>query len=91
MAEALRLAVMTDDRTMKYSHACPKCHASDIIRIPGHTGAYGSGNNIQVGQFTRPVPVARYVCLNCGFVEEWVDAPQHLAKLREKFGPRSPA
>ncbi|GAA3234270.1 hypothetical protein ACFO1B_23815 [Dactylosporangium siamense] len=74
---------------MKYSGVCTKCRASDIVRIPGQTGAYGSGNNIQIGVWSTPIPVSRYVCLNCGFAEEWVDAPQHLAKLREKFGPTS--
>jgi hypothetical protein len=72
---------------VKYSGACPKCHASDIARVEGHTGPYGSGNNIPVGFLAHPVPVARYICLNCGFVEDWVDAPHHLAKLREKLRP----
>lgn len=72
---------------MKYTGACPKCHMSDIIRAPGEVGPYGSGNNIPIGRFfARPVLVSRYVCLNCGFVEEWVDAPEDLATLRRKFG-----
>ncbi|MGI5240315.1 hypothetical protein [Dactylosporangium sp. CA-139066] len=72
---------------MKYTHVCPKCHASSVARVPGAVGAYGAGNNILVGITTfGAVPVSRYVCLNCGFVEEWIDTPEHLARLRQKYG-----
>ncbi|GAB3835022.1 hypothetical protein ACFPIJ_11265 [Dactylosporangium cerinum] len=74
---------------MKYSGVCTKCHASDVVRVPGRAGPYGSGNIIQVGFLASPVLVHRYICLNCGFAEEWVESPQELAKLREKFGPTS--
>ena len=48
--------------------------SSDIIKVPSHAGAYGSGNNIMVGMTIKsPVPVDRYLCTKCGFSEEWVD------------------
>ena len=28
---------------------CPKCQGSNIMKIKGNVGAYGSGNNIPVG------------------------------------------
>lgn len=31
---------------MKNTRICPKCSSSDIVRFDGHTGAYGSGNNM---------------------------------------------
>ena len=34
---------------MKNKKICPKCSGTDIILIPGKVGAYGVGNNIQVG------------------------------------------
>ena len=34
---------------MKYRNVCPKCGGTDILRIKGKAGAYGSGNNIQTG------------------------------------------
>ena len=34
---------------MKRSHICPKCGGRDILRVPGKSGAYGAGNNIQMG------------------------------------------
>ena len=33
---------------MKRSHICPKCGGRDILRVPGKSGAYGAGNNIQI-------------------------------------------
>ncbi len=59
---------------MKTSKICPKCGSSDIIRIDGYSGAYGSGNNIQVGfSIFSAVNVNRYICCACGFTEEWID------------------
>jgi hypothetical protein len=63
---------------VKYTHTCPKCRSTDAVRVPGRSGAYGSGNNISVGFSTfNAVLVTRYVCLARGFVEEWIDRPQH--------------
>lgn len=59
---------------MKNSKTCPKCGMFDIVRIDGHAGPYGSGNNIMVGAtIFSAINVNRYVCLNCGYSEEWID------------------
>jgi len=70
---------------MKNTHCCPKCHSNDIIVVPGKTGAYGVGNNIQVGisNFSA-VLVNRYVCTSCGFSEEWINK-EDIPKLLKKF------
>ena len=34
---------------MKRTHICPKCGGTDILRIEGKAGAYGTGNNIMTG------------------------------------------
>ena len=34
---------------MKVRRVCPKCNGSDILRVEGKAGAYGSGNNIITG------------------------------------------
>jgi hypothetical protein len=31
------------------------------------------------------VKVTRYLCASCGFIEEWVDSPDDLAKLKKKY------
>ena len=59
---------------MKNSHSCPKCGSRDIVRIDGFAGAYGSGNNIQLGiTIFSAVKVNRYLCCACGYSEEWID------------------
>ena len=59
---------------MKNTRICPKCQSSDIVRIDGYTGPYGTGNNVMTGMtLFSAVNVNRYVCCTCGFTEEWVD------------------
>ncbi len=71
---------------MKTTRICPKCGGHDIILVPGTSGAYGSGNNIQLGRtiFSAAL-VNRYVCCSCGYSEEWIDK-EDLRKLKEKYG-----
>jgi len=71
---------------MRTSKACPKCQSTDIVRIPGDVGGYGAGNNVMVGRtIISAVKVTRYLCASCGFIEEWVDSPDDLAKLKKKY------
>lgn len=59
---------------MKHSKTCPKCHGSEIYRVDGHAGAYGSGNNIMIGAtIFSAVRVNRYLCGRCGYSEEWIE------------------
>lgn len=70
---------------MKMKNKCPKCGSSDIIIAPGKTGAYGAGNNIQVGLTVfSAVLVNRYVCCECGYSEEWIDK-EDLQTLKRKY------
>lgn len=70
---------------MKNSHCCPKCGSTDILRIPGQSGAYGTGNNIPAGfSVFSAVLVTRYLCGNCGFSEEWIEDREGIEKLRKK-------
>jgi predicted RNA-binding Zn-ribbon protein involved in translation (DUF1610 family) len=71
---------------MKNTKKCPKCSSNDIIIIPGEAGAYGTGNNIPTGwTILSAVKVTRYLCLNCGFSEEWIDTREDREKLRKKY------
>nr|WP_072537713.1 hypothetical protein [Anaerococcus mediterraneensis] len=70
---------------MKNTNKCPKCGSSDIIKIPGYAGAYGTGNNIMVGiSIKSAVPVDRYLCGDCGYSEEWIDT-EYIEKIKKKF------
>lgn len=71
---------------MKNSSVCPKCNSTDILRIPGSTGAYGSGDNILMGYSVfSAINVTRYLCCNCGYSEEWIDEKSDIEKLRRKY------
>lgn len=62
------------DISMKNTKICPKCQSTNIVRIDGYSGAYGSGNNVMTGNtIFSAVNVNRYICCNCGFTEEWID------------------
>lgn len=70
---------------MKNTCKCRKCGGTHILEVPGSSGAYGAGNNIQVGWTTMSaVLVNRYVCCSCGYIEEWID-PDDIPALEKKF------
>ena len=70
---------------MKTKRICPKCNSTDILMVPGKAGAYGVGNNIQVGWSNfSAVLVNRYVCCDCGYSEEWIDK-EDIAALKKKY------
>lgn len=62
-----------------------KCESKNILLISGSVGLYGTGNNIYMGWYKRPIDsVDRYVCCDCGFSEEWIRVDDIL-KLKKKF------
>ncbi len=70
---------------MKETCVCQKCNSTEILRIEGSSGAYGAGNNIQVGLTNfSAVLVHRYVCCNCGYSEEWIDR-EDIKRLEKKY------
>ena len=73
---------------MKVSGKCPKCQSTNIIRIPAQPKRYMAGNNIYTTSITLlgKIPVIRYVCCNCGYVENWIDHQNELHKIKEHFG-----
>ncbi len=72
---------------MKNSKRCTKCQSRDIVRVPGEIGGYGAGNNIRYGwTFYHAVKVTQYLCASCGFIEEWLDSADDIAKIKKKFG-----
>lgn len=71
---------------MKNTRCCIKCNSNDTLKIPGKSGAYGTGNNIQMGStIFGAVLVSRYVCCNCGYSEERIDNKSDIEKLKKKY------
>ena len=54
------------------------------MRIEGRMGGHSGHNDIAAGFFST-VKVTRYLCGSCGFSEEWIDAPEDLEKLKDKY------
>ena len=73
---------------MKNSSCCPKCHSENIVRVPAHQPRHASGYNIYTTRMTLlgKIPVIRYVCCNCGYVENWVENAQELDEIKKTFG-----
>jgi hypothetical protein len=71
---------------MRNSKRCSKCQSTDNVRMPGQARALGAGNNIEFGitNFSA-IKVTRYLCASCGFIEEWIDSPDDIAKLKKKY------
>lgn len=67
---------------------CAKCGSSAVVRVPDNPMRYASGNNIYTSRATLAgkVPVTRYVCCTCGYVENWVENPDDRARIARAFG-----
>ena len=63
---------------MKKTGRCPKCGAADIAVVP--PGRY---NIIPMG--FGGAKLERYICLSCGFTEEWVETAA-MEKVRRYYG-----
>ena len=73
---------------LKNTWQCPKCGATDVVRIPDNSSRHASGNNIYTSTYTLfgKIPVIRYVCCECGYVENWVEAKEELLEIKKTFG-----
>ena len=72
---------------MKNTDRCPKCGSGEILRVPDGAHRY-LANSICVTRAVtvERIPVARYVCRGCGYVEDWVESRRDLERLRKAFG-----
>ena len=66
---------------MKQTLCCPKCGSREIVRVPDHPGRHA-----RTWTLLGKIPVIRYVCCGCGYVENWVESPEELAEIRRVFG-----
>jgi ribosomal protein S27AE len=72
---------------MKNTKKCPKCGSVNIVRIPENPNRYASGNNIYTSTLTLigKIPVIRYVCCDCGYVENWIECKKERDEIKVKF------
>ena len=74
---------------MKNSCECPKCCSRHIVSIPFNMFS-GDANKITLAGGFKVVAIIRYVCVECGFTEEWVQKEKDLDYLAKKFKPTRP-
>ncbi len=65
---------------MKHQNACIKCNAVDIRKIKGKRPMSEPYNFAKVSAFKK-IYITRYVCVSCGYSEEWIDRKQDLEYL----------
>lgn len=72
---------------MKNTNTCPKCGSRSIVRVPDNAHRY-LANSICITKLVtvERVPVARYVCCGCGYVENWVETRGDLDRIKGAFG-----
>ena len=72
---------------MKATDCCPKCGSREIVRVPDDAHRY-LANSICITKLltVKRIPVARYVCCDCGYVENWVEHPHERSEIRRTFG-----
>ena len=72
---------------MKNTLTCPKCGCKRIIRVPDGAHRYLANSICTTKALTvERVPVARYVCAGCGYVENYVEWERDLSRLEEFYG-----
>ena len=70
---------------MKNTHQCPKCGSANIVK-EDRNNSMSYNNYITVKHnWAKFVLMARYICLHCGYTEEWVDNVDDLEKIEQKL------
>ncbi len=72
---------------MKNTKHCPKCGSREVVRVPDNAHRY-LANSICITRIAtvKRVPVARYVCRACGYVENWVERQGERDDIARAFG-----
>lgn len=72
---------------MKNTGRCPKCGSSEIVRVPDDAHRYLANSICVTGALTvKRIPVARYVCHDCGYVEDWVEERHGRDEIERAWG-----
>ena len=72
---------------MKNTNCCPKCSSKNIACVPDNAHRY-LANSIAITNiaWVKRIPVARYVCCDCGYVENWVETKKDRDEIKHTFG-----
>jgi hypothetical protein len=62
---------------------CGRCGSGSSLRVPGTPGEH---SHIVVGdRLMHTILVTKYVCTDCGCIEEWVSNPDDLKRLKQEL------
>lgn len=67
---------------MKNTGKCPKCGQTNIITIPAESRLYNAVSGMTA--FTL-VYCQRFVCGECGFVEQWMANEDDIKVLKKRY------
>lgn len=72
---------------MKNMKRCPKCSSQNIARVPDEAHRY-LANSIAITNiaWVKRILVARYVCCDCGYVENWIETRGECEEIKRTFG-----
>lgn len=67
---------------MKNTETCPKCNSTNCIEIENTFSK--QSNAIKITTFTCAL-TTRYICCDCGYIEEWIYNLEDLQKIKNKY------
>ena len=72
---------------MKNTKRCPVCGSTDVIRVPDDAHRYlSNGIFLTRALMVKRIPVARYVCHDCGYLENWVENQPDRDEIKRAWG-----
>lgn len=66
---------------MKNTGKCAKCNSEAVVRVDNSMGQQTAP--IRISAF-NVAATARYICCDCGYIEEWITDVKDLKKLKKK-------
>ncbi len=71
---------------MKNSGVCPKCGSHTVACVPDDAHRYLANSICMTKVVTvERIPVTRYVCCDCGYVENWVESQAGRDKIKKYY------
>ena len=72
---------------MKNTKRCPVCGSTDVIRVPDDAHRYlSNGIFLTRALMVKRIPVARYVCHDCGYLENLVENQHERDEIKRAWG-----
>ena len=70
---------------------CPKCGAATVHSLTNGISPGGRREYILFGGANYGIDIQSYVCVTCGYYENYLADPKRLAEVAQKWPPVPPA